>query len=51
MREISAELIPTTVKDLCMNAACDLPNDVENLIPSGLEKEESQFVKKYKTGT
>src|SRR5213080_279757 len=45
MREISAELITTTVKDLCMNAACDLPNDVENLISSGLEKKESQFGK------
>jgi fumarate hydratase subunit alpha len=45
MREISAELITKTVKELCMNAACDLPKDVENLIAAGLEKEESQFGK------
>lgn len=45
MREISAKLITQTVKELCMNAACDLPKDVENLIAAGLEKEESQFGK------
>jgi fumarate hydratase subunit alpha len=45
MREISTELITKTVKELCMNAACDLPKDVENLIADGLEKEESQFGK------
>jgi fumarate hydratase subunit alpha len=45
MREISTELITKAVKELCMNAACDLPKDVENLIAAGLEKEESQFGK------
>lgn len=45
MREISAKLITQTVKELCMNAACDLPKDVEKLISEGLEKEESQFGK------
>ncbi len=45
MREISAKLITSTVRDLCINAACDLPKDVEKLIAEGLEKEESQFGK------
>ncbi|WP_153126852.1 fumarate hydratase [Peribacillus tepidiphilus] len=45
MREISAKLITDTVKKLCIQAACDLPEDVERLIAAGLEKEESQFGK------
>lgn len=45
MREISAKLITKTVRDLCIEAACDLPEDVEKLIAAGLEKEESQFGK------
>lgn len=45
MREISAKLITETVKNLCMKAACDLPEDVEKLIAQGLEKEESEFGK------
>ncbi|WP_374722988.1 fumarate hydratase [Peribacillus tepidiphilus] len=45
MREISAKLITSTVKNLCIQAACDLPKDVERLIAAGLEKEESQFGK------
>ncbi|MBV7509337.1 fumarate hydratase [Bacillus sp. sid0103] len=45
MREISAKSITKTVKELCMQAACDLPEDVEALIAAGLEKEESQFGK------
>lgn len=43
MREVSAKLITETVKELCIKAACDLPEDVENLIAAGLEQEESQF--------
>jgi fumarate hydratase subunit alpha len=45
MREISAKLITSTVRDLCIQAACDLPEDVEALIAAGLEKEESEFGK------
>lgn len=45
MREISTTLITKKVKELCMKAACDLPEDVEALIAAGLEKEESQFGK------
>jgi fumarate hydratase subunit alpha len=43
MREVSAILITETVRNLCIKAACDLPEDVENLIAAGLEQEESQF--------
>lgn len=45
MREISAKLITSTMRDLCIKAAYDLPEDVENLLVAGLEQEESQFGK------
>ncbi|MBN2910244.1 fumarate hydratase [Polycladomyces sp. WAk] len=45
MREISTELITRTVRDLCIQAACDLPKDVEELLQKALEKETSQFGK------
>ncbi len=43
MKEISVEAIVKTVKDLCIEAACDLPLDVEALIREAVDKEESQF--------
>ncbi|MBO8168734.1 MAG: fumarate hydratase [Thermoanaerobacteraceae bacterium] len=43
MREISVEKITRTVRDLCIEAACDLPQDVENLLRQAKEREESQF--------
>ncbi|MFT8321122.1 MAG: fumarate hydratase [Bacillus sp. (in: firmicutes)] len=45
MREISVKLVSSSIRDLCIHAACDLPKDVENLIMTGLKKEESQFGK------
>lgn len=44
MREISAKLITKIVKELCMQAACDLPGDVEALIAAGLEKKNHSLV-------
>lgn len=43
MREIDVKEVTRVVRDLCIKAACDLPEDVENLIAKGLEKEESDF--------
>ncbi|MDT8860859.1 fumarate hydratase [Alkalihalobacillus sp. MEB130] len=43
VREISTESITQSVRALCINAACDLPEDVEALLHQALEKEESQF--------
>ena len=43
MKEISTEKIIETVKALSIEAACNLPQDVEELIQKGLEKEESSF--------
>ena len=43
MREISVQKITETVKKLCIEAACNLTEDVELLIKKGLEKEESEF--------
>ena len=45
LKEISAEKITSTVRDLCIQAANDLPDDVEHLIGQALEKEESKFGK------
>jgi fumarate hydratase subunit alpha len=43
MREISVEQIIQTVKELSIEAACDLPQDVEKLLKKAVETEESQF--------
>lgn len=43
MKQIHVEAITKTVKDLCIEAAYDLPEDVENLLREAVEKEESQF--------
>lgn len=43
MKEIETKQIIETVKDLCINAACNLPGDVETLLQAGLAKEESEF--------
>lgn len=43
MKEISVEKITEAVKTLCLQAACDLPEDVEALIEQGLAQEESAF--------
>jgi fumarate hydratase subunit alpha len=43
MKEISVEQIAETVKKLCIEAACNLTEDVEQLLKKGLEKEESEF--------
>ncbi|GGK27787.1 fumarate hydratase [Caldalkalibacillus thermarum] len=43
MREISAEQVIKTVRRLCIEAACDLPKDVEQALRKGLSVEESHF--------
>lgn len=43
MREIFVEQIIQTVKELSIEAACDLPLDVEKLLKKAVETEESQF--------
>lgn len=43
MREIAVETITKTVKELCIEAACNLPHDVEALLHQAVEREESQF--------
>ncbi|MFE8701533.1 fumarate hydratase [Cytobacillus sp. FJAT-54145] len=45
MREISVEQIIQTVKELSIDAACNLPEDVEKLLKKAVETEESQFGK------
>lgn len=45
MREISVEQITNTVRGLCIQAACDLPKDVEALIEKAYKDEDSQFGK------
>lgn len=45
MREITVELITKTVRDLSIEAACDLPEDVEKLLKKAAGEEESQFGK------
>ncbi|MDQ0339041.1 fumarate hydratase subunit alpha [Caldalkalibacillus uzonensis] len=43
MREISTEQVIKTVRRLCIEAACDLPEDVEQALRKGLSVEESHF--------
>lgn len=45
MREIPVEQITETVKRLCIEAACNLPGDAEQLIKKNQALEESQFGK------
>lgn len=45
MKDISYETIADHVKALCIEAACDLPKDVEACIRRAVEKEESKFGK------
>jgi len=45
MREIDTAKIIETVEELCIQAACDLGADVEELIRQGLDREESEFGK------
>lgn len=45
MREISTQKIIETVKELCIGAACNLPEDVEQLIRKNQALEESKFGK------
>lgn len=45
MKEISTDKITEEVSRLCIEAACDLPVDVENLIIEAAETEESEFGK------
>lgn len=45
MKEISVNRIAQEVKRLCIEAACDLPVDVEKLIVKATETEESEFCK------
>lgn len=43
MKEINVEQITQEVKRLCIEAACDLPVDVEKLIVHAAQTEESEF--------
>lgn len=43
MKEISVEEITKVVREMCIDAAYNLPEDVEKLIREGKEKEESPF--------
>lgn len=45
MRDIHVDDIVKTVEALCIQAGCDLGEDVEALIRDGLKKEESEFGK------
>lgn len=45
MREITAEQITEAVKRMSIEAACDLPEDVEKLLKEAVATEESQFGK------
>jgi fumarate hydratase subunit alpha len=45
VKEIQKDTIVKAVRELCINAACDLPVDVENAIKGAVEKEESEFGK------
>lgn len=45
MREIAVSQITQTVEDLCIQAACNLGEDVEQCIKDSLVKEESEFGK------
>ena len=43
MREIACEQITSTVAQLCVEAACDLPADVECALLDAREREESEY--------
>ncbi len=43
MKEINVEDITREVRHLCIEAACDLPVDVERLVKQAAETEESEF--------
>ncbi|MGI6453809.1 MAG: fumarate hydratase [Syntrophomonadaceae bacterium] len=43
MKEISVSQVTEVVRELCIKANYDLPEDVENLIRQGLCREESEF--------
>ncbi|MFZ5754584.1 MAG: fumarate hydratase [Bacillota bacterium] len=43
MKEISVDKIIDVVKNLCIQASCNLGEDVEELIRLGLDREESEF--------
>lgn len=45
MREIDVSKISDAVEHLCIQAACNLGQDMEQLIKAGLEREESDFGK------
>lgn len=45
MKEISVETITQEIARLCIEAACDLPIDVEKVINEAAEKEESEYGK------
>ncbi len=45
MREIDVSKISDAVEHLCIQAACNLGQDMEQLIKTGLEREESDFGK------
>jgi fumarate hydratase subunit alpha len=45
VKEIDVSKIVDTVEGLCIQAACDLPEDVEELIGKVIEHEESEFGK------
>lgn len=45
MRNIPVQVIIQTVKNLCIEAACNLPEDVEELIKANQAREESRFGK------
>ncbi|MFZ7102933.1 MAG: fumarate hydratase [Peptococcaceae bacterium] len=45
MREISIQKIVETVRELCIEAACNLPEDVEQLVKKNQVREESAFGK------
>lgn len=43
MKEIKAEKIIKEIKRLCIEAACELPEDIEKLVCQAKEREESEF--------
>ena len=45
VKDIQKETIVSAVREMCINAACDLPLDVEEALKEAVEKEESEFGK------
>lgn len=45
LKEIQKETIVDAVREMCINAACDLPEDVESALRKAVEVEESEFGK------